>query len=189
PRPELERQAEQVQQELERITQRLQQIERDHEENCRVVAMTTQRSYRSRASLRFDAVVVDEAGMVELPTVFYLAAKAESALVFAGDFRHLPAVVTGNTDTKATQADREHVQQWLARDAFSAGGLVTGRGINAKDPQLVRLDTQYRMRRGICELVNAVAYPEAPLLPGRDDATDLGKSPLLEAPLVLIDTS
>src|SRR5699024_10759167 len=30
PRPELERQAEQVQQELARITQRLQQIERDH---------------------------------------------------------------------------------------------------------------------------------------------------------------
>lgn len=189
PRQELERQAEQVQQELARITQRLRQIERDHDENCRVIAMTTQRSYRSRASLRTDVVVVDEAGMVELPTVFYLAAKAASALVFAGDFRQLPAVVTGNTDTKAAQAERDHVQQWLARDAFSAGGVATTRGINTEDPRLVRLDTQYRMRKGICDLVNAVAYPEAPLLTGRDDAAGLGESPLLEAPLVLIDTS
>lgn len=189
-RSELEQRSTQIQQELERITAELRQLEREIDQNCQVAAMTTQRSYLSRPPLvGVDVVVVDEAGMVDLPTVFHLSSMATSSIVFAGDFRQLPTVVTGATDKRVTRQEREHVADWFATDAFHAGGVAGGSGINTDDSRLVRLDTQYRMHPGICDLVNTVAYPDAPLQTGRlsDDAP--GQSPLLEAPLVLIDTS
>jgi len=45
------------------------------------------------------------------------------------------------------------------------------------------------MDSAICSLVNTVAYPDAPLRTGRPDGSRLPSSPLLEGPLVLIDTS
>src|SRR5699024_590915 len=189
-RGELEPRSAQSQQELRQVTEEQQHLEREIDQNCHVAAMTTQRSYLARPPLAaVDVVVVDEAGMVDLPTVFHLSSMATSSIVFAGDFRQLPTVVTGATDRKASRQEREHVAHWFARDAFHAGGVASGSGINTDDSRLVRLDTQYRMHTGICDLVNTVAYPDAPLRTGRASDDVPGQSPLLEAPLVLIDTS
>jgi hypothetical protein len=187
---QLQRSVEQIPHELKQIDDHIKELEHALAANCQVAAMTVQGSIRGRIPLRsIDVVVIDEAGMVDLPTAFHLASRATKRLILAGDFRQLPAVVSGDSDHTATAQERELVRQWVAKDAFHAAGVVGTNGIACDDPRLVRLDTQYRMRPGICEVVNAVAYPDAPLQTGRDDTSSVPPSPMLNAPLVLLDTS
>lgn len=187
---QLRQSVEQIPHELKKIDDHIKKLERTLAANCQVAAMTAQGSIRGRIPLRsIDVVVIDEAGMVDLPTAFLLASRATKRLVLAGDFRQLPAVVSGDNDHTATAQERELVRQWVAKDAFHAAGVVGTDGIASDDQRLVRLDTQYRMRPGICEVVNAVAYPDAPLQTGRDDTSSVPPSPMLDAPLMLLDTS
>ncbi|WP_020519486.1 AAA domain-containing protein [Catelliglobosispora koreensis] len=171
-----------------------QEIERQVAAGCQVVATTVAKAIQSRLPLSaMDIVIVDEAGMVDLPSACYLATLAEpdnGQLIFAGDFRQLPAVIGGADDNAATNEERLLVKHWLARDVFRAAGVVASDGIaSLTDRRLVRLDTQYRMRRSICEVINTIAYPDAPLTVGRDETSSIERSPLLQAPLVLLDTS
>ncbi|WP_018686415.1 AAA domain-containing protein [Actinokineospora enzanensis] len=175
--------------ELTQATATLAELPKRVQANCRLAAMTTQRGYQGGLPFSPQVVVVDEAGMVDLPTAVFLASRASERVVFAGDFRQLPAVVTGETDRQATEEQRATVRHWLSRDAFRASGVIGPNGEVREDPRLARLGTQYRMRPGICAVVNAVAYPDAPLRTGRSDVSSVVRSPVLSGPLVLIDTS
>jgi hypothetical protein len=137
-----------------------------------------------------DVVVIDEVGMVDLPSAWYVAGLARRRLILAGDFRQLPAVTKAPEDRKATNEERRHAETWTARDCFHAAGLAENGLVKLADPRLAALRTQYRMRGSICGVVNAVAYPDAPLLTGRDNCAPLAElSGLLDSPLVLVDTS
>lgn len=158
--------------------------------NCRVLGATVAKAAQSRSLLeRTDVVVIDEAGMINLPMAWYVAGLAGKRVVVAGDFRQLPAVNKAADDRGASEGDKAHARQWSATDAFRAAGLVTAAGTVRQDPRLVALSTQYRMREPICALVNAVAYPDAPLRTGRDNESRIPFSPLVNAPVILIDTS
>lgn len=157
--------------------------------NLRIVATTASMAVQRKLPLDdIDTVVVDEAAMLHLPTAFYLSGLSRRRVVFAGDFRQLPAVVVGATDSRTTSADQAQIIEWFARDPFRAGALVSDSGALKNNPRLVPLVVQYRMRPDICQVVNAVAYPDAPLRTGRDDESRLPTSPLLTRPIVLIDT-
>ncbi|WP_406114557.1 AAA domain-containing protein [Kitasatospora purpeofusca] len=174
-------------QELDRQLARIQQTVRSR---CRVMGATVAKAVQSRKLLdRVDVVVVDEAGMVDLPSAWLAAGLAGKRIVVAGDFRQLPAVTKGDGDRKATEDERAHARYWAARDAFHAAGLVSEHGSVRQDPRLVALDTQYRMREPICRLVNAVAYPDAPLATGRGDGSRIPPNPLIDVPVILVDTS
>ena len=163
-------------------------------DRCRLQAATTVKAYSSRLA-EADVVIVDEAGMVDLAEAFYVAGLARTRVVFAGDFRQLPAIVNAHTDHRVVEADQDLVRTWLARDVFRAAGLVDDNGLVRRDPRLVPLNIQYRMTEEICALVNAVAYPDAPLRSGRREGVPLpgwptpSPSKLLSNGLVLIDTS
>ncbi|WP_432925316.1 AAA domain-containing protein [Microbispora sp. CA-135349] len=159
--------------------------------NCRVMGATVARAVQSRRLLdAIDVVILDEAGMVNTPSAWWAAGLAGRRVVVAGDFRQLPAVTKASGDRQASPADRAHAELWMDRDPFSTAGLLDAAGtVRRTDPRLVCLDTQYRMRPVICELVNAVAYPDAPLRTGRNDLGRLPASPLIDAPLVLVDTA
>lgn len=158
--------------------------------NCRVLGATVAKAAQSRSLLeRTDVVVIDEAGMINLPMAWYVAGLAGKRVVVAGDFRQLPAVNKAADDRGASEEDKAHARRWSATDAFRAAGLVTTAGTVRQDPRLVALGTQYRMREPICALVNAVAYPDAPLRTGRDNESRIPFSPLVNAPVILIDTS
>jgi hypothetical protein len=190
PRPQLVRQAEQLRNQLDALDQQRRRIQDTVRSRCRVIGATVSRAVQSRKLLdRIDVVVIDEAGMVDLPSVWYAAGLADKRVVVAGDFRQLPAVTKAAEDRSATEEEREHCRQWMDRDAFSAAGLVGPLGSVRRHATLVGLDTQYRMRKPICGLVNIVAYPDAPLVTGRDDTSRLPSSALLEAPVVLVNTS
>jgi hypothetical protein len=175
---------------LEARQEELRTVEEVVRGNCRVMGTTVAKAVQSRYLIdKFDTVVIDEAGMVNLPSAWYAAALAKKRVVVAGDFRQLPAVTRASSDRNASQETRSHSERWMDRDAFHAAGLVNGQGRVRPHDCLVGLNTQYRMRSAICAVVNTIAYPDAPLITGRADTSRLPPSPLLEAPLVLVDTA
>ncbi|MEV6484221.1 AAA domain-containing protein [Streptomyces sp. NPDC051576] len=183
-------QAETLQKQFEELDRQRRRIQDTVRSKCRVMGATVAKAVQSRQLLdRVDVVVIDEAGMVDLPSAWLAAGLAGKRVVVAGDFRQLPAVTKGAGDWKATEEERAHSLEWAARDAFHAAGLVTPSGGVRPDPRLVPLDTQYRMREPICRLVNAVAYPDSPLGTGRDDRSRIPVNPLVDATVMLIDTS
>ncbi|MFF0626867.1 AAA domain-containing protein [Streptomyces sp. NPDC004296] len=189
-RPVLSRQAEVLQKQIDDLDQQRRKIHDTVRSRCRVMGATVAKAVQSRKLLdRVDVVVIDEAGMVDLPSAWLAAGLAGKRVIIAGDFRQLPAVTKGEGDRKATEQERVHSRQWAARDAFHAAGLVTASGSVGNDPRLIALDTQYRMRKPICDLVNVVAYPDAPLSTGRDGRSRIPFNPLVDAPVILVDTS
>ncbi|MER0241727.1 AAA domain-containing protein [Streptomyces sp. HSW2009] len=189
-RPVLAHQAEAEQRRLETLDQQRRKIQDTVRGRCRVMGATVAKAVQSRKLLdRVDVVVIDEAGMVDLPSAWLAAGLAGKRVVVAGDFRQLPAVTKGEGDRKAREEERAHSRQWASRDAFHAAGLVSASGAVIQDPRLVSLDTQYRMREPICAVVNAVAYPDAPLRTGRGDMSRIPANPLVDATVLLIDTS
>lgn len=183
-------QADRLQQEINTIEEQRRKIKDTVRSKCRVLGATVAKAVQSRKLLdRVDVVVIDEAGMVDLPSAWYAAGLAGKRVVVAGDFRQLPAVTKGSDDRKATPEERDHALQWCARDVFHAAGMVGASGSVVPDNRLVALNTQYRMRSPICDLVNTVAYPDAPLSTGRGDSSRIPFNPLVEAPVILIDTS
>jgi hypothetical protein len=179
-----------LQERLDHLQEERRKITEAVRSRCRVMGTTVSRAVQSRKLMdAVDVVVIDEAGMVNLPSAWYAAGLAGKRLVVAGDFRQLPAVTRGSDSRDATPEDKAHSKTWMDRDAFHAAGLVDERDTARDDPRLVALNTQYRMRPAICAVVNAIAYPDAPLLTGRDDAARLPASPLIESPLILIDTA
>ncbi|MEU8476359.1 AAA domain-containing protein [Streptomyces hygroscopicus] len=186
----LARRAEALQKQIDDLDQQRRKIHDTVRSRCRVMGATVSKAVQSRKLLdRVDVVVMDEAGMVDLPSAWLAAGLAGKRVVVAGDFRQLPAVTKGEGDQKATERERAHSRQWASRDAFHAAGLVSASGSVRHDPRLVALDTQYRMREPICDVVNVVAYPDAPLSTGRDSHSRIPFNPLVDAPVILVDTS
>ncbi|MFI5773695.1 AAA domain-containing protein [Streptomyces sp. NPDC051658] len=186
----LTEEADALQQQVDEAEKELRRISDAVKANCRVLGATVSKAVQSRPLLeRIDVVVIDEAGMINLPMAWYVAGLAGKRVVVAGDFRQLPAVNKAADDRGANDEDKAHARRWSATDAFRAAGLVTAAGTVRQDPRLVALSTQYRMREPICDLVNAVAYPDAPLRTGRDNESRIPFSPLVNAPVILIDTS
>ncbi len=190
PQSVLEDQAKALAARIEALDAERRQLQEAVRARCRVLGTTVARAVQSRKLLdQVDVVVIDEAGMVDLPSAWVAAGLAGKRVVVAGDFRQLPAVTKAAGDN-ADKEQQPHSRLWAARDAFHAAGLVGADGAaQRQDARLVGLDTQYRMRPAICELVNTVAYPDAPLHTGRTDSSRLPQSPLLPGPLVLVDTS
>ncbi|WP_235921435.1 AAA domain-containing protein [Lentzea tibetensis] len=183
---QLESEAEVVQGNLTRIQEQRSLLEQQIDDVCRVYATTVTMAVLKLGRLPKPpgAVILDEAGMVVLPAAYSLAAAAHERFVAVGDFRQLGPVLPSELDELQPHS-RRHVEQ----DVFSATGLLTDGGTTRNDPRLVQLRTQYRMHEEICGVINAFAYPDSPLTTGSRKPNDLLVSPILPAPLVLIDTS
>ncbi len=148
---------------------------------CRVLATTVYRTYLTGTLGRsFDVCVIDEASMLMLPLVYYAAGLAGHAVVVAGDFRQLPAIVT---------SDESAAEEWLKRDVFEKVGIPERIHRHTATPELVTLRTQYRMREPICEVVNRFFYPDQPLRTDPGTGREARRFPLGEAPLLYVDTS
>lgn len=131
-------------------SQRLRQDLRQHESavvaDARLVLATMTNVYMSAllSDLRFDAVIVEEAGMAVLPTLFYCACLAQSRVIMVGDPLQLPPIV---------QSPEPFVQRAMGRNIFD---------VTVPDPHrndlVVLLDTQYRMHPDIGDLVGDLFY-------------------------------
>jgi anion-transporting ArsA/GET3 family ATPase len=113
---------------------------------ARLVLATMTNVYMSSlmSDQRFDAVVVEEAGMAVLPTLFYCASLAKSRAIMVGDPQQLPPIV---------QSSESFVQRAMGRNIFD---------VTVPEPHrsdlVVMLDTQYRMHPRIGDLVGGLFY-------------------------------
>lgn len=189
-RANLAAQRDQAVSEIDAIAEARKNLPEALRDRCRVFGATVAKVIQAPGLARgIDVVIVDEAAMVALPMAWCVAGMAAKRVVFAGDFRQLPAV-TRASGRALDKQDAEHAAMWMDRDVFSAAGLVTPGGTVQSDDRLVALSTQYRMRPGICALVNRIAYPDKPLVTARDDATALAEDDsVVSGPLVLVDTT
>ncbi|MEU2974515.1 AAA domain-containing protein [Nocardiopsis alba] len=189
-RPAIDERIRTAEAELEHIHKERARIVESIRARCRIMGTTLAKALQSKPLMdQVDTVIIDEAGMVDLPSAWCAAGLAGKRVVVAGDFRQLPAITKGKGSHKLNADEKRHAAQWMDLDAFHAAGVVDAKGRVTGDPRLVSLGVQYRMRPGICEIVNEVAYPDAPLVTGRSDGSRLPRSPLLESSVVLVDTS
>jgi hypothetical protein len=165
---------ERIREHMERLTGK----ERSVVQNARVILATMTNMYISTLlkAERFDAVIVEEAGMAVLPTLFYCAGLAAGKIIVVGDPRQLPPIV---------QSGDNYVLQAMGRNIFD----VTVP--EARDSDIVvMLDVQYRMHPSIGALVSKLFYG------GRlasDRSTQsrnaiAARGPYPGQPLVVVDT-
>lgn len=181
----------QAENELARVREELEGLLTVVRSRCRILGTTLAKALRSHQIMDdVDTVIIDEAGMVDLPSAWCAAGLAGKRVVVAGDFRQLPAITQASGSKALDTEEKQHSRHWMDRDAFHAAGLVDPTGRVIDDPRLVGLGRQYRMRPGICTVVNQVAYRDAPLTTERkEDVSRLPYSPLLEGSVVLVDTT
>jgi anion-transporting ArsA/GET3 family ATPase len=126
---------------------------------------------------RFDAVIVEEAGMAILPTLFYCACLGAQRAIMVGDPQQLPPIV---------QSNDPFVQRAMGRGIFQ----VTVPEPHVSD-LVVMLDTQYRMHPDIGDLVGELFY-KGRLQHGantRQTATIAAGVPCAGAAIVVADTA
>ena len=92
----------------------------------------------------FDTLVVDEAGMIPLPQLYYAAATARQRCVIVGDPAQLRAIAV---------SEEPAVEQWLRRDIYELAG-----GPSKSPRGMVRLAEQRRMHRTVGELASQHFY-------------------------------
>ncbi len=102
----------------------------------------------------FDAVVIDEASMANLPYLMVLAAKAKSHVVVVGDPMQLPPIAL---------TDDAHARKFLEEDIFTfASSADTTEGLFAwhdeNRPLATFYDTQYRLNEDLAEVLSKVFY-------------------------------
>lgn len=102
----------------------------------------------------FDAVVIDEASMANLPYLMVLAAKAKSHIVVVGDPMQLPPIAL---------TDDTHARKFLEEDIFTfASGADTTEDLfewhDKNRPLTTFYDTQYRLNEDLAEVLSTVFY-------------------------------
>jgi hypothetical protein len=163
---------------IETLRKELRQREFQAIQEARLVLATMTNVYLSRllSEERFDVVMVEEAGMAILPTLFYCASLARQKVIAVGDPRQLPPIV---------QSSAPYVHRAMGRDIFS---ITVPRPLESNLVAL--LDVQYRMHPAIGDLVSRLFY-QGHLRNGvsaeeRQAISD--RSPFPSSPLVVVDT-
>lgn len=134
---------------------------------------------------KFDVIVVDEASMAPMPSLYFAAGRSTQKAIVVGDFRQLPPIVL---------ADTEMAQKWLGRDIFNQAGVQRAVDERKPEPRLTMLRRQYRMHPEISRVSNSIIYG-GQLVDSlsrdtlREIDTFLGNSPFATTPLVLYDVS
>jgi len=164
---------------VNKINRSLINLESNLIENAQIIFSTMTNMFVNPrfASERFDAVIIDEAGMATLPPLFYNASLARQKVVVVGDPRQLPPIV---------QSSERYVHRFMGRTIFE---------VTVEDPHccnmVAMLNTQYRMHPSINNLVSSMFY-EGKLLNG-ESTTEFtvmtNKKPYSGFPLIVVNTS
>ncbi|MEU0559375.1 AAA domain-containing protein [Dactylosporangium sp. NPDC006015] len=126
---------------------------------CREAAVVAATAHQTMLdtlkSLTFDVVVLDEASMTTATLAMLVAGAGSGHTVIAGDFRQLPPVVL---------ADTPAAQEWLHKSPFEKAGIARAVHDGRTPNRLAALNTQYRMRYAIAQVVSTAFYRESPLI-------------------------
>ena len=166
------------QEEIKGLYSALRQRQAGVVDQAQVVLATMSNVYISAhmQNQRFDAVIVEEAGMAVLPTLFYCAALARHRTIMVGDPQQLPPIV---------QSKEPYVQRAMGRSIFA---VTVPRPHDSE--LVVMLDTQYRMHPKIGDLVGRLFYNGRLRHGGGTGGLELlaAKQPHPGTPVVVVDT-
>ncbi|MFQ6024206.1 MAG: AAA domain-containing protein [Acidiferrobacterales bacterium] len=167
---------------LEEIQKHLDGLQNEVLGKCRILATTVHRTYlEGQVERYFDAVVIDEASVLMIPMVYYVAGHADRHVLVAGDFRQLPPIA---------QSDAPEALEWLKDDIFHSAGIVAAVRRHQSPTSLVALKTQYRMHQDICSVVNRLFYHDLHLETPRDLQADyVDEFPWKDNALLYVDTA
>lgn len=149
-----------------------------------VLGTTLTKSFLSPAVFgKFHNVVIDEASMGLIPSVYFTATQSQRRCIISGDFRQLPPIV---------QSKNKEVLELVGgsdADIFKISGFET-KFLSKDDCNYTEtLKAQYRMNYKICNLISKIGY-EGNLYTVKGYPKDKFKAPkLLSEPLIIIDTS
>ena len=119
--------------------------------NCKILAATATKVFLKAENFNnFDVVIIDESSMLPLPLVAYVSGLSKEKVTVTGDFRQLPPIVVANKDAG--------VMKWIGTNVFQKAGIEAAIEKGKAPDNLVKLTTQYRMRKPICELINTRFY-------------------------------
>ena len=104
---------------------------------ARLVATTLSKLFCSSALDKemFDIIIVDEASMVSMPSLYWALSKVLHGATIVGDFKQLPPIAVAKTDLAA---------KWLRRNIFDELRIASVDAAR-KNARVSMLDTQYRM--------------------------------------------
>ncbi len=163
--------------ELQEIARKLTDLAADIVRNARVIGTTVAKSYlRARQLGRFHVVIIDEASMVLLPALYFVAGLSTERVAISGDFRQLPPIVPSR---------QKAIHDQIGHDVFAAAGIS-----EAPDPRRAMLDIQYRMNDEICGLISSQMYNGLLKTASNRLAPSSPPRPaIIAGPLTLVDTS
>ena len=165
------------------IEQSLQALKLTILEQAQVVGTTLAKTCMSLSDLgTFDNVIIDEASMASLPMVFIASSIAKKRVIISGDFSQLSPICP---------TDNLLLKNILGKSIFDVCGIEeAARTTSLASANLGFLDTQYRMRSQICDLISDYMYG-GNLKTGTSSGPTSILHPKLDSigELVLIDTS
>lgn len=163
--------------ELQEIARKLSDLAAEIVRGARVIGTTVAKSYlRARELGRFEVVIIDEASMVLLPALYFVAGLSTERVVVSGDFRQLPPIVPSR---------QQSIHDQIGKDVFEVAGID-----DKPDSRCAMLSTQYRMSEEICRLISGPMY-DGILQTASTLSMPSGPRPpkIVESPLTIIDTS
>ena len=184
---QLAKQAEELGTAIRTIEQELQAILAKVLRDAKVIATSLTKATISKQmdDQKFDVVVIDEASMSPMPSLYFAVGRAAQKAIVVGDFRQLPPICI---------ADTAMVEKWLARDIFSQAGIQQAVDAGQTEPRLTLLRRQYRMHPDISSVSNSIIYngrlvDSLSQIALDDLGSFLSRSPFGTNPLVLYDVS
>jgi hypothetical protein len=163
------------------IKQKISEAQGQMVSRARLVATTLSKVFCSSALDKemFDILIVDEASMVSMPSLFWALSKVSQGVTIVGDFKQLPPIVMAKTDMAS---------KWLRRNIFDElriGSVDAAR----KNARVSILDTQYRMTGKITDIANQLFYGGLLKNASGVDSQSLTDSISGDSALAIIDTS
>lgn len=167
---------------LDALRVKFQSLEHDLVRHAQVIATTLTRAscFQLLESERFDMVIVDEASLASLPTLFATLCYAQRHVVLVGDFLQLPPIAHNTSSTSSP---------WLTQSIYDVAQIQ-----HHHDPRVAALPTQYRMHPDIGDLAGTLyrqrglPFRSAPFL-SDDRQVVVSLPPFPHSALAVVDTT
>lgn len=175
----------QIRSQLSQVNQKLANLKNEILKKAKIMAATTTKTFTSADAIGvFDVAIVDEASMLPLPHVIYIAGMSSAQIVVAGDFRQLPPISMG-------AREYDLVENWYGKDPFDRAGITKKVNAGNTHPGLVQLDMQFRSVPDLIIPFNTLFYDGQLKSDSTAGMKGLPNSfpSLIEKPFTVIDTS
>lgn len=148
------------------LTDQLDESEKEIISEANVISTTLTKCYTSKLVLDrdYDCLILDEASMAPLPSLWYAAGITKKKVIIVGDFYQLPPVVkhkvikNKNMTNLEIEKEERLVEKWLRQNIYDFSGITRSIQSGIKPDFLEQLKIQYRMLPQIAEVLNLLVY-------------------------------